>query len=49
MVTVAIAGGTGGIGRTIAEVVKANQNHKVIILSRKVCSSPESQPAEIWQ
>ena len=36
MVTVAIAGGTGKIGLTIAEVLKENLKHKVIVLSRKV-------------
>jgi predicted dinucleotide-binding enzyme len=39
MVTVAIAGGTGKIGLTIAEVLKENLKHKVIVLSRKVCIS----------
>ena len=39
MVTIAIAGGTGKIGLTIAEVLKENPKHKVIVLSRKVCIS----------
>ncbi|KAI9839153.1 MAG: hypothetical protein M1819_003146 [Sarea resinae] len=35
MVTVAVAGGTGKLGLTIVEVLKANPKHKVIVLSRK--------------
>ncbi|KAI1244184.1 hypothetical protein MGN70_014054 [Eutypa lata] len=34
MVNVAIAGGTGGIGRAIAEAIKDDPRHQVIILSR---------------
>ncbi|KAK1763389.1 hypothetical protein QBC33DRAFT_550029 [Phialemonium atrogriseum] len=40
MVAIAIAGGTGNIGQTIAEVLKENPEHKVIVLSRK---APEVQ------
>ncbi|KAJ6107190.1 hypothetical protein N7523_008513 [Penicillium sp. IBT 18751x] len=40
MVIVAVAGGTGKLGRTIAETVEQSPNHKAIILSRQV-SSPE--------
>lgn len=36
MVTVAVAGGTGGIGRAIAEAVKRKDNYEVKILSRSV-------------
>jgi NAD dependent epimerase/dehydratase family enzyme len=36
MVTVAIAGATGHIGKAILDVLKKNQAHKVIALSRKV-------------
>lgn len=36
MVTVAIAGGTGKLGRTIAEVLRASNKHQIIILSRQV-------------
>ena len=36
MVVIAIAGGTGNIGQTIAEVLKENPEHRVIVLSRKV-------------
>lgn len=38
MVNIAIAGGTGNMGGTIAEVLKENPKHKVIVLSRKVIS-----------
>ena len=41
MVVVAIAGGTGGVGRTVLDaIVKAGQ-HKAIVLSRTV-SSPHA-------
>lgn len=36
MVTVAVAGGTGGIGRTIVEELVSQQKHKLLILGRKV-------------
>ena len=36
MVVVAIAGGTGGIGRAIIEELERNGKHDVIILGRKV-------------
>jgi uncharacterized protein YbjT (DUF2867 family) len=36
MVTVAIAGGTGGVGRTIVEELVGQDKHQVLILSRKV-------------
>jgi uncharacterized protein YbjT (DUF2867 family) len=36
MVTVAVAGGTGGIGRTIVEELVRQGKHQVLILSRKV-------------
>lgn len=36
MVKVAIAGGTGDVGRTILEVIKDNPSHEVIVLTRKV-------------
>ncbi|KAJ5281863.1 hypothetical protein N7478_007235 [Penicillium angulare] len=38
MVTVAIAGGTGKLGRTIAKALKAGNKHQVIILSRQTSS-----------
>lgn len=37
MVIVAVAGGTGGVGRTIVEGIVATGRHQVKILSRKVC------------
>ena len=36
MVTVAVAGGTGGIGRTIVEELVLQGKHRVVILSRSV-------------
>ncbi|OJJ88705.1 uncharacterized protein ASPGLDRAFT_1499984 [Aspergillus glaucus CBS 516.65] len=36
MVNVAIAGGTGGVGRTIFEVLSGSSEHKTFVLSRKV-------------
>ncbi|KAJ0119539.1 hypothetical protein J7T55_013742 [Diaporthe amygdali] len=36
MVNVAIAGGTGGVGRSIVDALKAYGKHKVIILARKI-------------
>ncbi|KAJ5113061.1 hypothetical protein N7456_001595 [Penicillium angulare] len=41
MVNVAIAGGTGKLGRTIAEVLKAGKKHQAIILSRQTSTQPE--------
>jgi NAD(P)-dependent dehydrogenase (short-subunit alcohol dehydrogenase family) len=40
MVTVAVAGGTGGIGRTIVEELVRQGKHQVLILSRKVWIEP---------
>ena len=39
MVDVAIAGGFGGVGRTIIEVMKDGSHHRPFILSRKVLTS----------
>jgi uncharacterized protein YbjT (DUF2867 family) len=36
MVTVAVAGGTGNVGRTIVDALKKSQKHDVIVLTRKV-------------
>lgn len=36
MVTIAVAGGTRGIGRTIAETIKGQGKHDVKIFSRAV-------------
>lgn len=36
MVTVAVAGGTGRLGRTIVDALRRSQNHEVIVLTRKV-------------
>jgi uncharacterized protein YbjT (DUF2867 family) len=36
MITVAIAGGTGGIGKTIVEELARQNKYKIVVLSRKV-------------
>jgi uncharacterized protein YbjT (DUF2867 family) len=36
MVTVAVAGGTGKVGRTIVEAIVAAGKHEVVVLSREV-------------
>lgn len=38
MSVLAVAGGTGGVGRTIVDELVAQGKHKIIILSRKVGS-----------
>lgn len=35
MVVVAVVGGTGHVGATIAEGLRADPNHEVVVLSRK--------------
>ena len=40
MVRVAIAGGTGGLGRSIAESIASTQKHELIVLSRST-SDPD--------
>jgi len=42
MVKVAVAGGTGGVGRTIVEELVRQSKHNVIILSRKVSQQSTS-------
>jgi len=39
MVVVAVAGGTGAVGRNIVEALIAQGKHEVVILSRTVCNS----------
>lgn len=36
MVVVAVAGGTGNVGRTIVETLLQSNKHQVIVLARKV-------------
>lgn len=36
MVVVAVAGGTGSMGRTIVETLLQDPRHKTIVLARKV-------------
>lgn len=38
MVVVAVAGGSGGLGRTLVEGIQARGTHEVVVLSRKVSS-----------
>ncbi|TLD30927.1 hypothetical protein PspLS_02233 [Pyricularia sp. CBS 133598] len=40
MVVIAVAGGTGGVGRTIVETLLQSSNHKTIILTRKIPDEP---------
>ena len=40
MVTVAVAGGTGKVGRTIVEAIIAAGKHEAVVLSREVSISP---------
>ena len=40
MVVVAIAGGTGGVGRTVLDAIAESGEHNAIVLSRTV-SSPK--------
>ena len=39
MVTVAVAGGTGKVGRTLVEAIVAAGKHEVVVLSREVSLS----------
>ena len=38
MVTVAVAGGTGSVGKTIVDAIVKAGKHKVVVLTRTVCS-----------
>ncbi|GJC77249.1 bifunctional pinoresinol-lariciresinol reductase [Colletotrichum liriopes] len=38
--SVAVAGGTGGLGRALVEAISAKGKRKVIVLTRKVSGSP---------
>ncbi|KAL0934393.1 NmrA-like family protein [Colletotrichum truncatum] len=40
MVNIAVAGGTGDVGRTIVEVISSNPKNKIFTLSRKVKINP---------
>lgn len=39
MVNVAVAGGTGGVGRTILDALIADSRHQTVVLARKVYTS----------
>ncbi|KAF4780825.1 hypothetical protein HER10_EVM0003012 [Colletotrichum scovillei] len=47
MVVVAVAGGTGGVGKTILEQLQLSKKHEVILLSRKAPITPASGGAKI--
>jgi NAD(P)-dependent dehydrogenase (short-subunit alcohol dehydrogenase family) len=38
MITVVVAGGTGGIGKTIVQALVREDKYNVVVLSRKVSS-----------
>jgi len=42
MVKVAVAGGTGALGRTIIEAILATKKHDVFVLSRSVSTQTRS-------
>lgn len=42
MVVVAVAGGTGGVGKTIVRQLEVNGKHKVVVLSRKTAAGATS-------
>jgi uncharacterized protein YbjT (DUF2867 family) len=48
MVTVAVAGGTGNVGRTIVDALKKSQKHEVLLLTRRVsgASIPENHKSD---
>ncbi|KAL1599467.1 hypothetical protein SLS60_007270 [Paraconiothyrium brasiliense] len=45
MVIVAVAGGTGHVGRTIVDALRKSQKHDVIVLTREVKESDDSDSA----
>ncbi|KAF6817654.1 nmrA-like family protein [Colletotrichum plurivorum] len=47
MVVVAVAGGTGGIGRAVVEQLQLSQKHDVVVLSRKIPDGPPPSNARI--
>jgi NAD dependent epimerase/dehydratase family enzyme len=44
MVNVAIAGGTGAVGRTLVEVLASQDKHHAMILTRKVSAQVPQDP-----
>ncbi|PVH93056.1 NAD(P)-binding protein [Periconia macrospinosa] len=42
MVVVAVAGGTGSVGRTLVDALKESKEHQVIVLGRKIPAGGES-------
>ncbi|KAK5048685.1 hypothetical protein LTR84_005776 [Exophiala bonariae] len=48
MVTVAVAGGTGGVGRTVVEELVRQGKHKVVILSRQSKPLPRLESVPVF-
>ncbi|KAJ5100296.1 hypothetical protein N7456_006348 [Penicillium angulare] len=48
MVKIAIAGGSGGIGQEIIDVLVATKKHEVILLSRKSAPAESASQATTW-
>lgn len=44
MVTVAVAGGTGKVGRTILEALERSQKHDVVVLTREASEWHSRRP-----
>lgn len=40
MPVVAVAGGTGGVGKTIVDVLTQEARHEIVVLTRKVSYTP---------
>jgi nucleoside-diphosphate-sugar epimerase len=47
MSIIAIAGGTGGVGRTLVDAFNAQGKHRIIVLSRRSSAEVEQQPSNI--
>lgn len=46
MPVIAVVGGTGSLGRTMAEVLQADPRHKVVVLARKSSDKVEAIPTD---
>lgn len=46
MVVVAVAGGTGGVGRTVLDAIAQSGEHIAIVLSRTVSASSTMDPTQ---
>jgi uncharacterized protein YbjT (DUF2867 family) len=47
MIRVAVAGGSGGLGRTVVEAIVSSKMYEVFVLSRKVGSHGSSKSVSI--